>query len=430
MAISGSWAKSFRYLIAAICGAIALFLAENLLPDDSPRLQNPVPHQYGVTDAQFLQTMSGLTGGQSHEGHSLQTLVNGDQIFPSMLEAIKGAKSTINFETYIYWSGEIGRKFAEALAAKSREGVSVRVLVDWAGSIPFDQKLIDTMVQAGVHFHRFRPIRWYTLDRVNNRTHRKLLIVDAAVGFTGGVGIADHWLGDARNPNEWRDTHYRIVGPALTAMQAAFAKNWLEATGEVLAGAEVYPLQEAVGPHGAHLIVSSQPEGGGTLHVMMLMAIAAAESHIRIGTAYFVPDDTIIAQLVEARQRGVEVEIVVPNHLTDVPIVRKGSRHFWGDLLQAGVRIYEYQPTMYHPKLMIVDESWVTVGSANLDERSLKLNDEANLNVYGKEFAVEQAEIFQEGLSRSKQMTLAEWQSRPLKQKITDWLASLLRSQL
>jgi cardiolipin synthase len=286
------------------------------------------------------------------------------------------------------------------------------------------------MVQAGVHFHRFRPIRWYTLDRVNNRTHRKLLIVDGAVGFTGGVGIADHWLGDARNPNEWRDTHYRVGGPAVIAMQAAFATNWLEATGEVLAGAEVYPTQEAMGPHGAHLIVSSQPEGGGALHLMMLMAIAAAESHIRIGTAYFVPDDTMIAQLIQARRRGVEVEIVVPNHLTDVPVVRKGSRHFWGDLLQAGVRIYEYQPTMYHPKLMVVDESWVSVGSANLDERSLKLNDEANLNVYGKEFAVEQAQIFREDLTRSKQVTLAEWQARPLAQKFTDWVASLLRSQL
>ena len=374
--------------------------------------------------------MSSLTGGGSDTGHNVDTLVNGDQIFPAMLEAIGSARTSVNFETYIYWSGKIGLQFATTLAAKAQQGVPVRVLVDWVGSIPFDQNLIDIMLGAGVSFQRFRPIHWYTLDRLNNRTHRKLLIVDGIVGFTGGVGIGDQWLGDARNAEEWRDTHYQITGPAVSAMQAAFGAHWLEATGEVLQGQLFYPPQDSAGRLGSHLVLSSKPEGSGNLHLMMLMAMAAAEQRIRLGMAYFVPDDVTIAQMVDARRRGVEIDVIVPSDVTDVPIVRKGSRYFWGDLLRAGVRIHEYQTTMYHPKIMIVDEAWVTVGSANLDDRSLRLNDEANVNIYGKEFAVEQAAIFQKDLSRSREITLQEWESRPVTQKVADWFASLLRTQI
>ena len=421
--------KILRLLIGAVVGAAALIVAVNLVPARRGAVL-PVPHQYAASDPQFLATMSSLTGGGSDTGHRVDTLVNGDQIFPAMLEAIASARASVNFETYIYWSGKIGLKFATALATKAQQGVPVRVLVDAVGSIPFDQNLIDIMVNAGVSFERFRPVHWYTLDRLNNRTHRKLLIVDGSVGFTGGVGIGDQWLGNARNAEEWRDTHYRITGPAVSAMQAAFAAHWLEATGEVLQGRQFYPPPSAAGSLSSHLVLSSKPEGSSNMHLMMLMAIAAAERHIRIGMAYFVPDDITIAQMLDARRRGVEIEVIVPSDITDVPIVRKGSRYFWGVLLQAGVRIHEYHTTMYHPKILIVDEAWVTVGSANLDDRSLRLNDEANVNVYGDDFAREQAAIFQNDLSRSREITLQEWASRPTTQKITDWFASLLRSQI
>ena len=282
----------------------------------------------------------------------------GTKFFPLCLMRSMHAQATINFETYIYWSGTVGYEFARALAAKSRQGVEVRVLIDWVGSLPFDEDLIRVMTSSGVKFVRFRPVYWYTLDRVNNRDHRKLLIVDGRIGFTGGVGIADKWRGDARNVDEWRDTHYRITGPVVTAFQAAFAENWLEATGETLLGEEFYPPQTVSGDVQAQLIVSSQPNGSDNMELMFLTAIASAQSRIRVGMAYFVPDEIALIQLIEARKRGVDVQVIVPNHLTDVPIVRKGSRHFWGELLRAGVRIYEYQPTMYHPSCL----SWMMSG--------------------------------------------------------------------
>jgi cardiolipin synthase len=374
--------------------------------------------------------MSSYSQGQMFEQNAVQTLVNGDEIFPAMLQAIGAARSSVDMETYIYWSGSVGYQFATALAAKAREGIEVRVLVDWLGSLPFDENLIHIMTGAGVRFQRYRPVYWYTLDRVNNRTHRKLLIVDGRVAFTGGVGIADNWLGNARNPNEWRDTHYRIEGPSVGAFQAAFAENWLETAGETLQGEKFYPPPEPAGALSAQLILSSQPNGSENMELMMLAAIAAAKDHLRIGMAYFVPDEIGLQQILDARKRGVAVDVIVPNSLTDVPIVRKGSRHFWGELLEAGVRIYEFQPTMYHPKLLIVDDVWASFGSTNLDERSLRLNDEASLNVYGKDFAHTQIDLFNEDLKRSRQISLAEWQARPLTEKVTDWLASKLHTQL
>ncbi|RVD19718.1 MAG: cardiolipin synthase B [Mesorhizobium sp.] len=423
------WRKVLIYLAIATMASLLTVLIINLTPE--PRvLRSIVPHRFDATDPQFSETMSSYSQGQMFDSNAVQTLINGDEIFPSMLQAIGTARSSVDMETYIYWSGAIGYEFAIALAAKASEGVEVRVNVDWVGSLPFDEDLIHIMTTAGVKFERYRPLRWYTLDRVNNRTHRKLLIVDGRVAFTGGVGIADNWRGNARNSNEWRDTHYRIEGPAVSAFQAAFAENWLETTGETLQGGKFYPAVAPAGGLDAQLILSSQPNGSENMELMMLAAIAAAKDHLRIGMAYFVPDDIALQQILDARKRGVSVDVIVPNWLTDVPIVRKGSRYFWGELLKAGVRIFEFQPTMYHPKLLIVDDVWVSVGSANLDERSLRLNDEASLNVYGMEFARTQIDIFNEDLKRSRQVRLEEWQARPVSEKVTDYFASRLRSQL
>ncbi|MGX5844842.1 phospholipase D-like domain-containing protein [Mesorhizobium sp. ArgA1] len=418
-----------KYVAVAIAASLFTLLVINLTPE--PRvLRSIVPHRFDAADPQFARSMAAYSQGQVFEANAVQTLVNGDEIFPAMLKAIHAARSTIDMETYIYWSGKVGNEFANALASKAREGVEVRVLVDWVGSLPFDEDLIHIMTNAGVRFQRYRPIHWYTLDRVNNRTHRKLLIVDGRFAFTGGVGIADNWLGDARNPDEWRDTHYQIEGPAVSAFQAAFAENWLETAGETLQGEKFYPPLEAAGALDTQLVLSSQPNGSDGMELMMLAAIAAAKEHLRIGMAYFVPDDIALQQILDARRRGVAVDVICPNGLTDVPIVRKGSRYFWGELLEAGVRIYEFQPTMYHPKLLIVDDVWASFGSTNLDERSLRLNDEASLNVLGRDFARTQIDLFNEDLKRSREISLAEWQSRPLREKVTDWLASRLHSQL
>ncbi|MBZ9799465.1 phospholipase D-like domain-containing protein [Mesorhizobium sp. ES1-4] len=418
-----------KYAAVALIATLVTLLAVNSIPE-TRAIRMIVPHHFYAADPQFARSMSNYSQGQIFGANAVQTLVNGDEIFPAMLHSIRSARLTVDLETYIYWSGSVGYEFAAALATKAREGVEVRVLVDWLGSLPFDEKLIRIMTSAGVQFQRYRPISWYTLDRINNRTHRKLLIVDGKVAFTGGVGIADNWLGDARNPNEWRDTHYQIEGPSVAAFQAAFAENWFEAAGETLQGEKFYPPLEAAGELGAQLILSSQPNGSENMELMMLAAIAAAKDHLRIGMAYFVPDDIALQQIMDARKRGVTVDVIVPNSLSDVPIVRKASRHFWGKLLGAGVRIYEYQPTMYHPKLLIVDDVWTSFGSTNLDERSLRLNDEATLNVYGKQFAQTQIDLFNQDLKRSREISLAEWRSRPLVEKLSDWLASRLHTQL
>jgi len=417
-------------------GALALFLCAvlfvvvlNLVPHRRD-VRQPIPHEFSVSDPQFLSTMDAIFQGSVAPGHSIDTLLNGDEIFPAMLEAIAGAKDNINFLTYIYWSGEIAEQFAGALAQKAQEGVEVRVLLDWAGSIPFDERLVDQMVASGARVERFRPMKWYSIDRVNNRTHRKLLIVDGVLGFTGGVGIGDEWLGDARNPNEWRDNHYRVKGPVVSKMQAAFAQNWLEATNEVLQGIRFYPVQDQAGEIYAQHVSSSPTGGSQSMHQMMLMAIAAAEQNIRIGMGYFAPDEVLITQLLDARSRGVEIDVLIPGEEIDVPMVRRASRYQWGRLLEAGIRIHEYLPTNYHTKLVIVDQHWTTIGSANFDERSFRLNDEANLNVYDQAFAQRQIQDFNQDLSSARQVTLEAWKNRPWTDKIQDWAANLLKTQI
>lgn len=425
MRISLIWRGALALILAGALFIIAL----NLIPQRRV-VQNPIPHSFSVTDREFPRVMGALFDDHVTRGHHIDTLINGDQIFPAMLDSIRNARDSVNFLTYIYWSGDIARQFAEALAAKAAEGVEVRVLLDWAGSIPFDEDLVKMMEGKGVKVHRFRPLKWYSLDRVNNRTHRKLLIVDGILGFTGGVGIGDQWKGDARNPDEWRDTHYRVEGPVVSKMQAAFAENWLEATNEVLQAGRFYPEQASAGELYAQHVTSSPTGGSQAMHQMMLMAIAAAQRHVRIGMGYFAPDEIMIIQLLDARRRGVEIDVLVPGEQIDVSLVRHASRHHWGRLLAAGVRIHEFVPTNYHTKVVIVDEQWTTIGSSNFDERSFRLNDEANLNVHNREFALRQIEDFTHDLSRSREISFRLWQSRSMTEKIKDWAANLLRTQL
>ncbi|HEX9640644.1 MAG TPA: phospholipase D-like domain-containing protein, partial [Candidatus Krumholzibacteria bacterium] len=277
---------------------------------------------------------------------------------------------------------------------------------------------------------KYHPLRWHNLARMNNRTHRKLLVVDGAIGFTGGVGIADQWLGHAQDEEHWRDSHYRLEGPAVAQLQAAFMDNWMKASGEVLHGEEYFPKETAPGEALAQVFKSSPGEGSESVRLMYLLSIASARRHLRIAAAYFVPDDLSLETLVAARQRGVTIEVLLPGMKSDTKITRKASRSRWGDLLRAGVLIYEYQPTMFHCKIMIVDDVWVSVGSTNFDSRSFRLNDEANLNVFDRDFAHTQIQAFDDDKRKSTRVSLEAWQSRPWTEKVTEHAAGLLRSQL
>ena len=378
------------------------------------KLERKINHRYAVSDPQFRREMSVLLGPSITAGNHVWALQNGAEIFPAMLEAIRGARTSVTFETYIYWSGEVGEEFTAALSERARADVPVTVTVDWAGSVGMDWDLLGRMEEAGVRVQRYRPLRWYNLGRFNNRTHRKLLVVDGRVGFTGGVGIADQWQGEARDPSEWRDMHFRIDGPAVAQFQAAFNDNWIETTGEVLNGATYFPRLEPAGAMDAHLF----------------MAVAAAERTIDLAAAYFVPDDLLIGAMVAARERGVRVRILLPGPHIDSETVRISSKGEWGPLLQAGVEIHVYQPTMMHSKLLVIDNEMVSVGSTNFDLRSLRLNDEASLNVYDVAFARQMAEVFEADLRASKRYTFETWKNRPLREKLMEKFLLPIKSQL
>jgi cardiolipin synthase A/B len=416
-------------ILTFLATALAVVLIANLSLGDK-RIDENVSSLYTVSDPQFTRTMSVMLGPTLLPGNRTRALVNGDQIFADMLAAIRGARRTITFETYIYWSGIIGEQFTSALVERAQAGVKVHVILDALGSQKIDDKVIERMKDAGVRVELYNPVRWHSIVSMNNRTHRKILVVDGAIGYTGGVGIGDEWTGDAQDRDHWRDTHFRLEGPAVAQMQAAFMENWIEITGEVLHGPEYFPELGAAGGELAQFFVSSPGGGGESAQLLYLMSIAAAGSSIRLSAAYFVPDDNEVRQLVEARKRGVRVQLIVPGKVTDSAVVRRASRSTWGKLLRAGVEIYEYQPTFYHVKVMIVDGLWVTVGSTNFDNRSFSTNDEANLNVHDRAFAQAQSRIFERDLERSRRVTLEAWDKRPFTEKLWDHTMGLLSSQL
>jgi cardiolipin synthase len=399
------------------------------------KVEHNIDRLYSSDDPQFIRSMSLLLGPPVTSGNRYAVLLNGDEIFPSMLAGIQSAKETITFETFIYWSGEIGARFAAALSEKARSGVAVHILLDWVGCKKMDHRYLDELRQAGADVVQYHKPHWTGLGRMNNRTHRKLLIIDGRVGFTGGVGIAEEWTGNAQNEKHWRDTHFRVEGPVVGHMQAVFMDNWIKATGNVLHGPkyfpEIRPLPEGDACNGvAHMFSSSPTHGADDMELMYLMAITAATHSIHLASAYFVPDGLAINALVEAARRGVRVRIVTPGKRIDTHTVREASRACWGDLLAAGIEIHEYQPTMFHCKLLVVDDYLVSVGSTNFDSRSFKLNDEANLNIYDREFARQQSAIFDADIERSHLVTYEEWLHRPRLERLIEKAVPLLDWQL
>ncbi|HEY0846716.1 MAG TPA: cardiolipin synthase [Noviherbaspirillum sp.] len=417
-------------IIVAILLAVLFTLLVMNLAEGEKKIQRKVASLYGVKDPQYLRSMGVLLGPAIAEGNRVQHLENGDEIFPAMLEAIRSAKRTITFETFIYWSGDVGRAFAEAFRERAQAGVKVHVLLDWVGSAKMDEVLLDVMRRGGVAIERYHQPHWYNLSRLNNRTHRKLLVVDGLVGFTGGVGIADQWTGNAQDEWHWRDSHFRVEGPVVAEMQAVFMDNWMKTTGQVLHSADYFPKVERAGDLSAQMFSSSPTGGSESMHLMYLLSIASAKESILLSSAYFVPDELAVEALVAAARRGVSIRIITPGAHIDTDVVRRASRARWEPLLEAGIEMYEYQLTMFHCKVMVVDGFLVSTGSTNFDNRSFRLNDEANLNVYDKAFAAQMTAVFNKDLARAKRITLAQWRKRPLSGKLIERLSSLIGRQL
>ena len=422
------WQSIFIIVVTTTVTVGLSILKRNLWPAERKieyRLQ-----ELAVEDPTFERCMAHLLGPPLVDGNCITGLLNGDEIFPAMLAAIRSARATITFETYIYWSGNVGREFAAALRDRAMAGVRIHVMLDWIGSNKLDAVAFAEMKEAGIEVERYRPLRWYSLSKMNSRTHRKILVIDGRIGFIGGVGIADQWSGHAHSPDHWRDSHFQVEGPAVAHLQAAFADNWMKTRADVLNAAEYFPDLVPVGDSRAQVFKSSPREGGDSARLMFLLSISAARQRILIANSYFVPDSRTIEALVAALQRGVQVEIVVPGRHTDTKITRRASRSQWGPLLEAGAAIYEYQPTMYHCKVMVIDDCWVSVGSTNFDNRSFRLNDEANLNVLDANFAEQQARVFETDKAASRRVTFGEWQRRPWHEKAIESLSGLLRSQV
>lgn len=354
--------------------------------------------------------MGAILGPPFQGGNRAVTYIDGDQIFPAMLRGIRSARRSITFETYVFEKGEIPRMFAEALAERARAGVKVHVILDAYGSK--DARTYHAMWrEAGVDLALFKPPLLNLLN-YNNRTHRKLLIIDGRVGFIGGVGIADEWRGDASSPEEWHETHYRLDGPAVVGLQAAFMDNWIRIRGDLLHGRDYFPPLQAAGGMQASVFYASPEHGSRNVEIMLNLAISSARRSLLIENSYFVPDSKTVKALVDAARRGVRVQIIMPGKHIDSAAVRRASRARWGELLPAGVELYEYQPTMNHAKVLIADELFVSVGSANFDYRSMRINAEANLNVLDRAFAAEQTRIFRDDLKKSRRITLEEWERR------------------
>jgi len=364
---------------------------------------------YGVDSPEFLRSLEAL-GTEMVAGNRAVLLENGDRIFPAMLSAIAEARSSINLEIYIFDHGETGTRFARALAERARHGVEVRLLVDGFGSSlgPLEQEL----VAAGVRVRIYKPLKVYSVDRVGHRTHRRILTVDGRLGFCGGVGIDDRWNGSARNPSEWRDTMIQIEGPVAAQLQHVFAQDWVHTTGEVLNGDRQFPAIEPAGPILAQAIGASRADAISMSKLLLYMAIQAARRRIWIENAYFVPDRQIREGLVAAARRGVDVRVIVPGVHMDIPNVRAASHYHYGELLAAGVGIYEYRPTMMHNKVMAVDGIWSTIGSINFVNRSMKKNAEVNIAIYDAEFTSRVEAMVLADLAQCDVLSQERWQRR------------------
>jgi len=379
----------------------------------------------------FAATLGGYSGTPVVAGNRVDILLNGEEIFPAKLAVIRSARRSINYAQYVFEDGKPAEEIAAALAARCRAGVQVNVLLDAVGALAIPAELRTEMTAAGCRVETFRPLSPFTIDRFNNRNHRRILVVDGVVGVTGGSGISGKWSGNGKQPGHWRDTDVRIEGPVVEQLQGAFAENWLEATGVAIGGPAYFPRRrlDSKGDVDAQ-VVRSSPAGGSTaMYTVFLLALASARQSIHITNPYFVPDEKMIGTLVDAARRGVKVVLVIPGAI-DHNLVRQASRSEFGRLLKGGVLIHEYRPALLHAKTMVIDGIWATVGSTNLDHRSFALNEELNVVVYDGDVPRRLEEVFAQDLANSRPVTYREWSRRSLASRFLELLSLPLREQM
>jgi cardiolipin synthase len=398
-------------LTTIVVVAVLLMLAQD---QETLTVQSPI----GAEDQRYADYVASLVGARVDVGDRYTVLQNGDRVFPPMLEAIRQAAHRISFESFIYADGTIGDQFTRELAAAARRGVTVRVVLDAFGS-EISRETEQQLREAGVHVAWFNVLRPWTLEEANYRTHRKVLVVDGNVAFTGGIGLADHWLGNAQSPEHWRDTQFKVVGPSVRMLEASFYENWLEAGGMSAPALDPDPAPLETGAQ--TVVVWSNPTGGASeVKLLYLLSIAGARRSIDIQSPYFILDESTRWAIREARNRGVRIRVLTDGDITDAKPVKDASREEYQQLLDWGVEIYEYQPTMMHVKAMMVDGVWSVFGSANFDNRSFELNDELTVAVYDRELAAALTRDFDADLNRSLQLDPATWKERPLWQKLRE----------
>jgi cardiolipin synthase len=410
-------------------GAGAMALISHLIAPAAPPPRYGLDHEFSIRSPEFLPTLAGASGAPFVEGNAVALLNNGDAFYPRMLAAIRAARVSVTIEAYIYWAGDIGREFASALAERAKAGCRVKILLDAIGSASIGTDILDELEAGGCQVAWFNPLRWYTLGRFNNRTHRKSLIVDGRCAFTGGAGIADHWRGNARGPDEWRDMQIRLDGPAVVPLQTGFAQNWQTTTGELLTGDAYYPRIEQAGPLAVQTLLSSPETGASSVRTMYYLSIVCARESIFIASPYFVPDPVAIETLIEARQRGVDVRIMVSGVRSDNWLARHNGVRLLGRLLDADIHIYEFNRTMLHHKTMVVDRQWVTIGTTNFDNRSFAHNEESNVSLLDHGTAEELHAIFADDLVGCERVTRERWRRRGVWARTQELVAAVLQEQ-
>ncbi|HET9181677.1 MAG TPA: phospholipase D-like domain-containing protein [Candidatus Angelobacter sp.] len=383
-----------------------------------------------IDSDKFLQTLEALTDAQVNPHSALRVLTNGEEFYEAELQTIRAATRSVNLEAYIFQRGKVADRFLTALAERAQAGVKVNVTLDAIGSFSTSEAYCSGLKGAGGRVKFYHPFSWRSVASINNRTHRELLVVDGEIGFVGGAGIADHWLISKKGRSRWRDTVVRVEGDIVSNLQATFAENWLESSGEVIFGEEYFPHLPKRGTAKAMVINSSPSAGGSTRARILFQAlVSAASRNIRITTPYFLPDRSMLGTLVRAARRGVQIEIIVPGKKSDHALTRSSSRRLYGELLESGARIYEYQPAMIHAKVLVVDDVWCVAGSTNFDNRSFGINDEVNLAASDPSLASQLCNDFLNDRGASREITLAEWKRRSVAERLHETIGWALQRQ-
>jgi cardiolipin synthase A/B len=420
-----------RWPAAVGAGLLAWYASDSLRHRREGGRGYELRGELDVRENEFMRAAEALTGAPISVGNEIDLLINGDEIFPVYLQTIAEAKQTLNLLTYVYWRGEIAEQVAEAVAERARAGVECNVLLDSLGAVKMDRSLVRLMTEAGATVTFFRPPKPYAVRRLENRTHRKILVADGAIGLIGGVGIAEEWTGSAQDPDHWRDTHVRVRGPVVRGLEGAFAESWLEATGKVLTTPGHLPSYNEDDSGWPMQVVRSKAGVGDTnVEVLYYLAIASARERIDLTAAYFAPRPAFTEALVAAAERGVAIRILVPGAHIDKPFVRVAGRVSYDTLIEAGVQVFEYGPTMLHAKTMVVDDAWSSVGSVNFDNRSFQLHDEATLCVQSTEFATRLTDQFNRDLEVSEGFDLERWRGRPQSSRMQESAMKLVRREL